>query len=173
MGGHAAEILMDDRHGALVVWRGSVLLQTRSGQLDPKALTLGQGFAQRAQRAGRPVGFLAVLEPGAPLPSAELRQRQREAVESFGRYELARIAAAILGEDTTASLSRSSGRLLGPGNPRIQRFDTLRPAVSWLAQELTTLAAAHPATAERVRPTDLYEAIEQVRRMPQRHKETP
>jgi len=172
MGGSANEILMDDAHGALVVWRGTVLLQTRCGELQPRALTLGHAFAQRAQRAGRSVGFLAVLEAGAPLASAELRQQQRDAVESFGRYELARIAAAILGDDTTASLSRSSGRLLGHGNPRIQRYDALRPAVSWLAQELTSLAIAHPDAGERVRPTELYEAIEQVRRMPERHRET-
>lgn len=171
MGGSATEILVDDADGALVVWRGAVLLQTRVGPLHPRALTLGQAFASRAERAGRSAGFLAVLEAGAPLPSAELRQQQREAVDSFARSSRARIAAVILGEDTTASLARSSGRLLGPGNPRIQRFEQLRPAVSWLAQELSALALAQPEVGERVRPTELYDAIEEVRRMPARHRE--
>lgn len=172
MGGSAIETLMDDADGALVVWRGAVLLQTRRGELQARALTVGQAFATSCQRAGRTLGFLAVLEAGAPLPSAELRRQQREAIEALARYERARIAAAILGDDTTASLARSSGRLLGPGNPRIQRFDALRAAVSWLSQELTALAIAHPGAGERVRPTELYDAIEQVRRMPARHRET-
>lgn len=63
-------------------------------------------------------------------------------------------------------------RMAGIGNPRIERFEEVRPAVSWLAQELTSLAVAHPEVGERVRPTDLYDAIEQVRRMAERHRET-
>jgi hypothetical protein len=38
-----------------------------------------------------------VLEQGAPLPAADLRRRQRDAVECWGGYELGRVAATILG----------------------------------------------------------------------------
>lgn len=151
-------VLLDDAEGTACLFRGTVLLQSRRGALDPRLFEIGETFMRERAERGAPLGLLAVIEPGAPLPSPELRRGQREQVDRWARYERARIAAAILGEDVTADLARSAGRLVGVASPRVQRFAEVTPAVSWLTQELSALAETRA-----FRATELLDAIGRVR----------
>ncbi len=151
------EIVLDDDGNTAAVWRGTVFLQTRRGPLDARVFEKGETFFQLALEKGAPAGLLSVVEAGAPMVTQDLRTLQRTSVDRLGAYVRARVAAVFLGDDLTASLSRSSARLLGVANPRIQRFQLVPPAVSWITQELTSLGCSF-------RSADLLTAIDTVRR---------
>lgn len=151
------EIWLDDDANTAGVWRKSVLVQARRGALDPRLFLQGEAFLDDARRSRVPVGMLAVVEAGAPLPSQEVRRQQRALIDRFGAYEQARIAAVVLGDDVGASLARSAARLVGVANPRIERFVEVTPAVSWLAHELSALGLP-------TRASELFGAIEAARR---------
>lgn len=154
------ELWFDDADGTVGTWRG-VLLQCRRGALDPRIFARADEYARDAQRRGASIALLALLEPGAPLPSQELRRAQREQVDRWSSYDKARIAAVILGDDVASTLSRSASRMIGVASPRIERFSELPRASTWLAQELTSLSGARP-----FRASELLGAIEDLRRVP-------
>jgi hypothetical protein len=154
------ELWFHDAAGTVGTWRG-VLLQCRRGALDPRIFPRAEEYARDAQRRGAPIALLALLEPGAPLPSQELRRAQREQVDRWASYERARIAAVVLGDDVASTLSRSASRMIGVASPRIERFAELPKASTWLAQELTALGAPRPSRA-----SELLATIEDLRRTP-------
>lgn len=151
------DVWLDDEANTAAVWRDTVLLQCRRGPLDPRIFEKGEVFFERARAKDAPGALLSVVEAGAPMVSQDLRSLQRGAVDRLGAYAKARVAPVFLGDDLTASLARSSARLLGVSNPRIQRFQAIAPAVAWLTQELTALGAP-------LRAADLLAALEKVRR---------
>lgn len=151
------EIWLDDEANTAAVWRETVLVQVRRGPLDPRLFERGEGFFEGARARDVPVGLLSVVEAGAPMVSQDVRSLQRGAVDRLGAYAKARVAPVFLGDDLTASLARSSARLLGVSNPRIQRFQAIAPAVAWMGHELTALGAF-------VHGADLLAAVETVRR---------
>lgn len=128
-----------DSDSTVAVWRKNILVQVRRGRLTPATLAPAAEVFARLGAAGQPAGGLMVVEPSAPLPDDQVRKAQRETIESLMAHPLARMAAAVLGEDTTSKLQRSAGRLVALGNPKVQRFHTVPLAAAWLSAEMGPL----------------------------------
>ena len=144
--------------GVFALWRRSIVLQVRRGALTLATLESAASVLRGATVSGRPLGALLVVEAGAPLPGGDVREVQRVLLRDLGAHEHVRVAPVILGDDVTAALQRSAGRLVAVGNPRVQRFETIPSAAGWLASELTGLGA--PLSS-----TELVLAVEQLRAM--------
>lgn len=151
------EIWLDDEGNTAGVWRETVMIQVRRGPLDPRVFERGETFFEGARKKGAAVALLSVVEAGAPMVSQDVRSLQRSAVDRLSAYASARVAAVFLGDDLTASLARSSARLLAVSNPRVQRFQLIAPALTWLAQELGALSTP-------IRAADVLVALETLRR---------
>ncbi len=156
-------VLHIDPRGALARWQERVLLQCRVGELEPRLFATADGFLTHARARGVPAPFLVVVEPGAPIPSAAVRDAQRSVLDRWTKYENARMAVVVLGDDTTSSLARSAGRLLAANERNIARFDAVRPAISWLARELAHLANGLELPDHRVHASDLAAAVDALR----------
>jgi hypothetical protein len=152
----ATEVLLKDADGTMVLWRRSVLVQVRRGQLTAEVLQRAGAALRPLLREGHPLGALFVLEPTAAVPTDEIRAMQASLLDELTAHAPMRMAAVILGEGVTPSLNRSAGRLVAMGKRSLQRFSDERAGEAWLAAQLSALGAQ--VTAE-----DLAAVVRQAR----------
>ena len=136
------EVLVHDAASVVVLWRRTVLVQYRRGELTLDALQRIGASLRVIIAAGRPLGALLVVEGGAPVPSESARARQRSLVQEILKHPGLRMAPVVRGDDLMAGLNRSAGRLVGMGH-KDQIFHGTEPAAgaAWLAAQLTELGA--------------------------------
>ncbi len=110
---------------------------------------------------GESTGLISVLEEGCPVPSADIRQRQRRLiVESLTELD-ARLAVVIIGTGVGATLMRSVTRLLVPGRKQIRVTGEPRDAIEWVAPHVAESTAA-----------ELSQAVAQARKVAMLHLPT-
>jgi hypothetical protein len=153
----AVEYLIRGNDMVFALWRKRVVVQVRRGELTAAALSKLRDDALAIAKQDTPLGALLVVEDGAPIPSAEARPLQRALVTDMLAYESVRIATVTLGTDISAAMARSAGRMVTRSSPRLAAFDTVPPAVLWLAQQLSAIGAP-------VRAEELLDAVESLRR---------
>ncbi|MEM9070763.1 MAG: hypothetical protein AAGE52_19805 [Myxococcota bacterium] len=137
--------------GNVILQHGHVFVQVRRGELTESFLRrLAPNFRSlRIAWRNQPVGVLAILEEGAPMPKPALLQQQREFVQSMSRDLALTQAFVVLGESLSASLLRSALRMMSirRGDRRIcgsveEGASFLEPHVaSPSAKELVTTVA--------------------------------
>ena len=129
------------RDPALVfaMWRRSVLCQVRQGELTGEVLARVEKNLVPFLVPGRVFGALLVVEAAAPLPSTEVRSKQRELMGALTHIRTARIAVISLGDDLVSLVGRSSGRVLAAQMPNTKLFADVPTGAKWLSTELAPL----------------------------------
>jgi hypothetical protein len=159
----AIELLSRDDDNVVVLWRKSVLVQSRRGPLTSAALRhVGQSIRAIAGTE-RPIGVFLVVEPSAPVPGDEARIAQRKLIDDMLAHENLRLAAVILGEDIASTMNRSAGRLVAMGKAHMKRFSDVDEAIAWLVPEMAALNL-------NIRASELLAVLEHCRKI---EPETP
>jgi hypothetical protein len=110
-----------DVGGNVLLRRDRVLVQVRSGALTAEVLGAIEITTRHLLQASKdPVGFVSILEVGAPVVEAELRARQRAVITELLTRGNTRLVAVIIGEGVGASLRRTLVRTTVLANPRIE-----------------------------------------------------
>ncbi len=145
----AANILLNVG-GNVLATLPNVLIQVRRG-----ALTL-QDFGAVVSHARRLVSttkgnmaFIAVIEPEAEAPSAEVRARQKEFIALMVERIDVRMGVVILGNDIGATMRRTMARVLVPGHGRLRVVATIPEACGFVASHVgLTARSLEEATNE-------------------------
>jgi len=106
------EVVFDDGANVLVR-RGDLFVQVRCGPMTLESIELLTALWRSMRRPEmRSIGALFVLEPGAPVPTAEVRARQTELFREMARDGRLRGALVIEGSGVEVTLKRSVARVL-------------------------------------------------------------
>ena len=110
-----------DVGGNVLLRRDRILVQVRRGPLTAEVLGAIEITTRHLLQSSKdPVGFVSILEVGAPVVEAELRARQRAVITELLTRGNARLVAVIIGDGVAASLRRTLVRTTVVGNPRIE-----------------------------------------------------
>lgn len=131
--------------------QGRVLVQLRRGAMTHAALDAVEAQMPSVTAESDPIGLLVVFEPGAVVPPADVRRRQRELVRRSLRLGHVHAAIVILEEGVTGVLLRTVSRTMALGHPRTRTFATLDEAATWIAQLSGSTRDAVLGLAARVR----------------------
>lgn len=106
--------------GFAAVLAGRVAVQVRKSVLTEEIIDRVDRICRLGiTRTSGEVALIAVLEPGAPIGSSELRARQRRiAARLLGSPRKPYACMVYMGDDIGAILLRSASRLLSPGQSR-------------------------------------------------------
>ena len=123
--------------GNVVMAVGPILVQVRGGALTRDVIDriASLGGLVRASNRGR-LGFLAVMEVGAPMPTEEANLRQREVIKRFSEKRIAPIAIVNMEESVMASVSRVRSREYARQGASIHFARDIEDAARWLAAEI-------------------------------------
>lgn len=138
----AANILLNVG-GNVLATLPNVLVQVRRG-----ALTL-QDYGALVSHARRLVSitkgnmaFIAIIEPEAESPAAEVRARQKEFIGQMVERIDVRMGVVILGNDIGATMRRTMARVLVPGHGRLRVVATIPEACGFVASHVGLTARA-------------------------------
>ena len=130
------EILVHDEGNFFARWK-NVLFQVRSGDMTPSLLGRVESAARllRASVQG-PVGMIAIIEDGASLAGADVREQQAKLLRALLADGRSHMVAVVLGESVGTRAVQTVMRVLLRGTPRLSIAKTPEDAADWLAERL-------------------------------------
>jgi hypothetical protein len=144
------EVLLENASGRVARIDEDVYVQVRWGILTIAALDrMHDIFLATRRRTPRKLHALFVIEPGADVPTAEVRARQKEVLAAIGASGPFLGIVVIEGQGLLAHLGRSN---MAKTSPETLCVDDVAEAARILARERGTDDAADIVSAvERVR----------------------
>lgn len=138
MSGLVVEDIHLSRENAAIFLNGHYFLQIRTGAMTVPALNafLEHITQKVAALPDQRLASLHIVDGQAPLPDADVRDRQRGFMREIMRNPNLSVATVIEGEGVQATASRAVIRLLVLGNTRMRHDIRVEDAAAWVARQV-------------------------------------
>jgi hypothetical protein len=144
--------ILIDLPGHVLLRHGDVLVQVRDGPMTHEVLGTYEAHLRHLGATTKgPVGFVVVVEPGADIPPADVRARQKAFIGHMLEKANARLVVVIEHSGVKGTVMRTIARLVAPGHRAVKITSTVTEACRLLAEHV-------PGTDRKALEADVAEA---------------